>query len=293
MDLSPADEVIRRGCPALWECLSPLGRRLRQPANFLPQQSAEARGKPFNATIGQITDGHGRAVPLPAMAAAVMDLSDAERSRAFLYSPVEGFPELRRRWRERQRRGVPEEVPSSLPLVTAGRVQSLALAAELFAGEGTPVALPPEAPAEPAAAFTLRTGARRVGLDELGGLPDAEPALAVLAREADADRDALLAALAAIAARRPLAVLVDDGRGEPSPSLFWSLVGFHPNLFPVKVDATGEGVGFLTFPFLPESDLAAAIESKAKTLLRALIGSPPAFAQALLLHELEAAAAAT
>jgi hypothetical protein len=286
MDLSPADEAIRRGCPALWECLSPLGRRLRQPANFLPQQSAEARGKPFNATIGQITDGHGRAVPLPAMAAVVTGLSDSERSRAFLYSPVEGFPELRRIWRERQREGAPASAPSSLPLVTAGRVQALAIAAELFAGEGARVALPPAAPGDYAATFTLRTGARRVGLEELGGAPDGEPALAVLERGADAEP------LAGIAARRPLAVIVDDG-SEPAGSIFWSLLALHPNLFPVKVDAAGEGVGFLTFPFPPESDLAAAIESKAKTLLRALIGSPPAFAQALLLHGLEGAVAAT
>ncbi|HEX9669019.1 MAG TPA: hypothetical protein VGC93_05995, partial [Thermoanaerobaculia bacterium] len=258
------------------------------------QQSAEARGKPFNATIGQITDGHGRAVPLPAMA-AVTELNEAERSRAFLYSPVEGFPELRRRWRERQRRGVPEGVPSTLPLVTAGRVQALAIAAELFAGEGTAVALPPEAAADYTATFTLRTGARRVGLEELGGPPEGEPTLVVLDREGGADPNLLLAQLILIAVWRPLAVLVDDGCGEPSPSLFWRLVALHPNLFPIKVDAPeeAEGVGFLTFPFPPDSDLALAIESKAKTLLRALIGSPPAFAQALLLHALEATAAAT
>lgn len=287
MDLSPADETIRRGCPALWECLSPLGRRLRQPANFLPQQSAEARGKPFNATIGQITDGHGRAVPLPAMAAAVSGLDEAQLSRAFLYSPVEGFPELRRRWRERQRRGVAEDLPSTLPLVTAGRVQALAIAAELFAGEGTCVALPAGAPEDYAATFTLRTGARRVGLEELGRESDGEAAVAVLDREAGGEP---LAALAGVAAHRPLVVIVDDGEA-PAPSLFWRLAALHPNLFPVKVDAAGEGVGFLTFPFPPESDLALAIESKAKTLLRALMGSPPAFAQALLLHELEGAAA--
>ena len=65
-----SDAVIQRDGPAVWETLSPLGRRAHQPANFLPLQSAEARGKPFNATIGQITDGHGRALPLSPMAAA-------------------------------------------------------------------------------------------------------------------------------------------------------------------------------------------------------------------------------
>jgi hypothetical protein len=99
-------------------------------------------------------------------------------------------------------------------------------------------------------------------------------------------KDGLPAALAAVAVRRPLALVVDDC--DPADSPFWALIGVHSNLVPIKVDAPAEteGVGFLTFPFPPESNLALAIKSKAKTLLRALIGSPPAFAQALLLHEL-------
>jgi hypothetical protein len=300
-----ADEVLREGCPALWACLSPLGRRLRLPANFLPQQSAEARGKPFNATIGQITDGHGRAVPLPSMAAAVAGLDEAERSRAFLYSPVEGFPDLRQRWRERQRRGVPEELPSSLPLVTAGPVQALSLLAELLAGKGSAVVLPEAAPPGYAATFTLRTGARPALLSDLAA---EEPALVVVqttrsgregaaasrggdSSEERAGRSGVLAALACAASRRPLAVLVDDA--DASYSLFWDLISLHPNLVPFKVDAPGPelgaagvGVAFITLPFPPESDLAQAFESKVKTLLRALLGSPPAFAQALLLDAL-------
>ena len=78
------NEFLQEAAPAVWEALSPLGRLSKQPANFLPLQTADARGKPFNATIGQITDGHGRAVPLPSMAAALPELSEEERSRAFL-----------------------------------------------------------------------------------------------------------------------------------------------------------------------------------------------------------------
>ena len=77
-----ANQVIEEASPALWKSLSPLGRQAQQPANFLPLQTAEATGKPFNATIGQITDGRGRAVPLPAMEAALAGLADDERSRA-------------------------------------------------------------------------------------------------------------------------------------------------------------------------------------------------------------------
>ncbi|HET9227376.1 MAG TPA: hypothetical protein VFR31_11965, partial [Thermoanaerobaculia bacterium] len=59
---------------ALRATLSPLGRRVQQPAAFLPLQTAQARGKRFNATIGQITDGHGKAVPLPTMEAVLSEL---------------------------------------------------------------------------------------------------------------------------------------------------------------------------------------------------------------------------
>jgi hypothetical protein len=310
LPLTAADEAIRRGCPALWACLSPLGRRLRIPANFLPYQSAEARGKPFNATIGQITDGRGRAVPLPSMAAAVAGLDEEARSRAFLYSPVEGFPDLRRLWRERQRRGVPEDLPSSLPLVTAGPVQALAILAELLAGEGSAVVLPDEVPPEYAATFTLRSGARTASLAELA---DGEAALVVVGGEKTAGWEGegvgarvLLTTLADASARRPLAVIVDDGvlgrnggqggADSGGRSAFWDLLALHPNLVPFKVDDAGpelgaatHGVGFVTLPFPPESELAQAFESKVKTLLRALVGSPPAFAQALLLDAMHGA----
>ena len=45
---------------------------------------------------------------------------------------------------------------------------------------------------------------------------------------------------------------------------------------------------FLTFPFEPDSDVARAIESKAKMLLRAAIGSPAAASQTLVMRALTA-----
>ena len=89
-----SQEALRSVSPALWAALSPLARPLRLPANFLPQQTAEARGKTFNATIGQITDGKGKAVPLGPMAEALGGLTEELRNRALLYSPVEGFADL-------------------------------------------------------------------------------------------------------------------------------------------------------------------------------------------------------
>ncbi|MEA2195813.1 MAG: hypothetical protein QOG42_2527 [Solirubrobacteraceae bacterium] len=289
--VTEANDFLAAAAPAVWAALSPLGRRALQPASFLPLQTAEARGKRFNATIGQITDGHGAAVPLPSMAAALAGLEEAERSRAFLYSPVEGLPELRRAWRDWQRRGVDSGPPSSLPLVTVGTAHARSLAMDLFAGEGRAVLSPP--------------GPEGDVCRPLAGLPEGEPAVVLLEfpRQANGyapvtgERAALCGALIAAAERRPLVVLVDDiweGLGTPSASLFWRLAGRHANLIPIKIDGAdgqlgfpGGRVGFLTFPFEPESALARSLESKAKMLLRAQVGSPPAMTQVLLLRALQ------
>src|SRR5947209_15263420 len=131
--VTAADQAIATARPALWAALSPLGRQAQVPENFLPQQTAEARGKRWNATIGQITDGRGGALPLSPMAAALGGLAPALANQAFLYSPVEGLAELRRRWREHQRqRAAPANAPSALPIVTAGPGRALGRAADVF-----------------------------------------------------------------------------------------------------------------------------------------------------------------
>ncbi|HEX4966545.1 MAG TPA: aminotransferase class I/II-fold pyridoxal phosphate-dependent enzyme [Thermoanaerobaculia bacterium] len=313
------DTVIREASPALWLALSPLGRSLRQPASFLPLQTAEARGKPFNATIGQITDGRGGAVPLPSMAAAFSGLDEAERSRAFLYSSVEGFPDLRRLWREWQRRGARPETPSSLPMVTVGTAQALALAAELVVAEGRKVVLPDPPRDGDRELFTIRLGAEPILCDccrggrfdpvavsrLLAGFPEGEPAVVVLEfprkdtgyEPKSRERTSFCWALAGAAEHRPVVAIVDDtweGLGTPSTSLFWGMIGLHPNLVPIKVDGAegqlgfaGGRIGFITFPFEPESGIAVALESKLKMLLRAELGSPSAASQVVLLRGLK------
>jgi aspartate/methionine/tyrosine aminotransferase len=320
--VTEANVFLPEAAPAVWAALSPLGRRALQPLHFLPLQTAEARGKPFNATIGQITDGHGTAVPLPAMAAALGGLDAAERSRAFLYSPVEGIPDLRAAWRDWQRRGQSPDLPSSLPMVTLGTAHARSLAAELFVDERRTVLLPDPVSEEDQALFSLRLGARPIPCActhgghfdpaavsrHLADLPRGEPAVVLLEfpREATGympvtrERAALCRALVEEAERRPLVVIVDDtwaGLGTPSASLFWGLTGRHPNLIPLKIDGAdgqrgfpGGRVGFLTLPWEPDSAVAKSLESKAKMLLRAQVGSPSTMTQVVLLRALTARA---
>jgi aspartate/methionine/tyrosine aminotransferase len=174
--------------------------------------------------------------------------------------------------------------PSALPIVTTGPAQALALAAELFVTEGRPVVLPE--PMDPVSRelFEVRLGARIVA-----ELPETGPVVVVLRHPPGPSGSVPAASLVAAAEHRPVVVIVDDTRlAEPGDSLFWDLIGQHPRLVPVLVDGAdvlgfpGGRVGFLTFPFEPGSDLFRAIESKAKMLLRAAVGSPSAMSQVLL-----------
>jgi len=312
---------LEREAPALFAALSPLGRRAFFPPD-IPAQSAEARGTELNGTIGQITDGRGGAVRLPALAAAFGDLSRADVDQALLYSPIEGLPEVRRRWREWQRRGVDAGVSSSLPLVTVGLSHGLSLVADLFGGEGRAVAIPQPFWGNYRQAFATRTGARvltapayvagrynpRALSEALAGLPAGEPAVGLLNVPSNPggysptteERRETVDSLLAEAARRPLVVVCDDAYsglvyepGVPRESLFWDLAGAHPNLVPVKVDGAtkefsffGGRVGFLTFAVEPDSGAARSLESKVKLLVRSTVGSPVSASQVLLLQAL-------
>ncbi len=314
------NSTLEREAPALLRALSPLGRRAFFPPD-IPAQAAEARGRTFNATIGQITDGRGGAVGLPSLAAA-FGLSGQDLHQALLYSPIEGLPETRRRWRDWQRRGVPAGTPSSLPIVTVGLSHGLSLLADLFGGEGKAVAIPQPFWGNYRQAFATRTGARvltapaygegrynpRAIAQALEALPDGEPAVALLNVPSNPggysptveERRILVGSLLETAGRRPLVVVCDDAYAGlvfepdiPRESLFWELAGAHPNLVPVKVDGAtkefsffGGRVGFLTFALEPESEAARALENKVKLLVRSGIGSPVAASQVVLLQAL-------
>jgi hypothetical protein len=195
------------------------------------------------------------------MEAVLADLDDGARSRAFLYSPVEGLADLRRAWHERQGHAV----PTALPLVTVSAAHARALLADLFVVEGRIVVLREPVRPSDRDLFQLRHGADvRTSFEDL---PEGEPVLAV-----DRDREELLQA----AERGPVVAIVDE--------LFCDLIGAHENLVPIRVqEIEGKEVGFLTFPFPPDSAVADAMEKKVKMLLRAQIGSPPALTQVLAL----------
>ncbi|HEX2463943.1 MAG TPA: aminotransferase class I/II-fold pyridoxal phosphate-dependent enzyme [Thermoanaerobaculia bacterium] len=313
------NDDIEKARPALLALLSDLGREAVYPPD-IPFQAAQARGKRYNATIGQITDGHGRILAPPALARQIESLA-GDRNAALLYSAVEGREPLRRRWRERHR-PPGTTAPSSLPLVVAGLTHGLSLVADLFCDRGRAVVIPAPFWGNYRQIFTLRRGGRVVPAEvyrggrfdpgairaALDALPAGEPALVLLNLPANPvgysptapESDAVVEALTAAASRRPLMVVCDDAYaglvyedGVPRESLFWRLAGAAESLIPVKIDGCtkelvffGGRVAFLTFPFEPEAAVTRALESKTKCVLRATIGSPAALTQEVALSAL-------
>jgi aspartate/methionine/tyrosine aminotransferase len=237
-------------------------------------------------------------------------------------SPAVGLPELRERWRAWQRRGVPDTVPSSLPIVTSGLTHALSLAAELFGGPGKAIVVPGPYWGNYRQLFAGRTGARiveapayadgrfdpRSPARALTTLPSGEPAVAILNLPSNpggysptvAERRELRDSLIAEAAGRPLVVLCDDAYlglvfedDIPRGSMFWELVGAHPNLLPVKIDGAtkelsffGGRVGFLTFGEEPGSPAARLLEGKLHHLIRTSLGAAVGTSQAVVLAAL-------
>jgi aspartate/methionine/tyrosine aminotransferase len=302
MTVAGVNELLEREAPALFRALSPLGRRAFSAAEDPARAAHETRPPDLASAFGGL---------------GARDLDDAFRG-----SPTAGLPEVRRRWREWQRRSAPAGVPSSLPMVTVGLSHGLSLLAELFGGPGKAVAVPQPFWGNYRQAFGMRTGARvltapayvdgrynpQALADALAGLFPGEPAVALLNIPSNpggytpdrAERRATVESLLAEAERRPLVVICDDAYAGlvfepeiPRESPFWDLAGAHPNLTAVKVDGAtkefsffGGRVGFLTFGADPESDVARALESKVRLLMRSGVCAPVAASQVILLQAL-------
>jgi aspartate/methionine/tyrosine aminotransferase len=317
--------ILEKEAPILFRALSPLGREVFFPPD-IPFQANEAKGTSLNGTIGVFTDGAGNALPLHTMA-EIFDLDQGDLNNAFLYSPMLGLPELRSAWRTWQRTDQSDEAPapglaSSLPMVTHGLTHGLGLCADLFGGPGTVLALTTPFWGNYRQIFAMRTGMavktapayqNRVfdplaiaGI--LAGLPAGETAMVLLNFPSNpggysptaAEFEQLRKSLVEAAASRPLVVVCDDAYGGlvfapgvPNRSLFWSLIGQHPNLIPIKIDGAtkefaffGGRVGFLTFGLELTPTAAKAIENKVSGLVRATLGSPTALSQVVLLQAL-------
>lgn len=317
--MNPTDQLnadLRSTAPAAWRCLSPLGRRAIMPRGIVAQ-SAEASSSELNCTIGQITDGHGNAMPVDSLARHLSDLDDG---MSHLYSPMAGHPALRQAWAERQRRlSGGSTAPASVDMVTLGLTQGVSHLAALFADEDTDVVVTDPRWGNYDHVMGFHAGARMVSYPyfrddrfNVEGLRDAlarvrGKAIVILNFPGNPTGYTPTPELAAqivdvlTAHHGPAVVVVDDAyaglffeEGLHTRSLYWDLVekADPERLFVVRLDgATKEllffpgRIGFLTHP--AQGVGAKALQNKLMATSRATVGSPPGPSQAMVYAALQ------
>lgn len=319
------DRLARRA-PAVLRMLSARGRAAYFPYKGILGQSAEARGKHINATIGIALEDDGSPLCLPGLAEMV-ELSPAD---AFTYAPSFGKPELRDRWRAMLREKNPAlaGVPLSRPIVTCALTHALSVAGCLFLDEGDTLLLPDLYWGNYGLIFSHAWGARlatwptfdanrgfdvasmRARLLEgppgkrvvLLNFPNNPTGYTPTDAEADAIREALVAAAEA---GNDVVVIIDDAYfglvyadGVMQDSIFTRLTDAHERLLAVKLDGAtkedyvwGFRVGFVTYGLKgADDDVWYALESKTAGVVRGSVSNAPHVSQSLLLRLYESPA---
>ncbi len=310
------DELQRDGCP-IHSLLSQRGKAIYFPSRGILGQSAQARGKAINATIGTAFEEDGSPLTLEALETLVNI-----PSTSFLYAPSQGNPTLREEWKGRMMEKNPGLAGKtfSLPVVTSALTHALWVSGFLFVDEGDEIIVPDlywdnyDLLYGESFGATLRTfntfdngrfdvAAMETAINAtakgkkvlLLNFPNNPTGYTVTDEEALAIRDALLRA--AQAGNR-LVVILDDAyfglvyeAGVFEESLFSLLCDLHPDILAIKLDGStkedyvwGFRVGFMTFGFAGATPARlAALESKAAGAVRASISNAPGVSQSLLL----------
>ena len=320
MNLSPEaqdrNERLSAVAPQVFDALSPLARRAYFPKG-IPYQASQAAGCAINATIGQITDGHGNPLPLARMGELLSGLTPKD---AFLYSPIQGRPKARQLWHEKLVKEDARIEGIGLPVVTAGICHAISMAAELFFTPGDTLLLPDlywdnyeqifgirlegqieRYPFYPSDLSGFNVDGLRLALEKVFGkvhvlldFPSNPSGYSPTPAEMKAIADVLVQA----AEHRAVIVYCDDAyhglvfeKTATSKSLFFELIGRHPNLIPLKCDGVtkelsffGGRVGFLTFG--TSKAAAEILVDKSMSLIRSGIGSPVGISQYLVEEEL-------
>ncbi len=309
--------------PHVAAMLSARGRAIYFPFEGILGQSAEAKGKRINATIGIALEDDGRPLALPVL----QSLVELDGRDAFTYAPSFGKPQLREAWRQMLRDKNPRlvDMPMSLPVVTVALTHALSIAGYLFLDEGEALICSDlywgnyRLLFENAFGATLRThrtfdgdgfdvAALREAVTE--GPPRKRVVLLNFPNNptgyspTEAEALAITAALVESAeAGNDLVVLVDDAYfglvyepGILRESIFGHLADAHERLLAVKIDGAtkedyvwGFRVGFMTFGVKGATPaLFGALEAKAAGAIRGNVSNAPHLSQSLLLKAFSA-----
>lgn len=311
------NDDLASGQNAAFSLLSAKGRCAYFPSRGILGQSAEAKGKSINATIGTAFEENGSPLCLECLEGMV-----SLPSTSFLYAPSYGIPELRAQWRDMLYAKNPglNGKSFSLPVVTNALTHALSVAGQLFADAGDSILLPDlywdnyELIFEHAYGAHLKTfPAFAGGHFNVAGMKKAllaggdkkilllnfpnNPAGYTATVEED---EAIVQAIRQAAeAGKKMVILLDDAyfglvyeEGVSTESLFSRLTVLHPNVLAVKMDGPtkedyvwGFRVGFITFGIQGATPAQyKALEAKAAGIVRGTISNSSSLGQYLLLQ---------
>ncbi|MEA3272274.1 MAG: aminotransferase class I/II-fold pyridoxal phosphate-dependent enzyme [Patescibacteria group bacterium] len=132
------NKIITENNPVIYELLSEKGRAAFFPKTGILSQSAEAKGKKINATIGIALEEDGSPMRLKSISENVL----LEPSEVFPYAPSFGKPELRKLWKDlilKKNSAIKNEM--SLPIVTQALTHALSVLGFLFVNPGDKIIL--------------------------------------------------------------------------------------------------------------------------------------------------------
>ncbi len=313
------NKILADTNPALLDLLSERGKRIFYPKKGLLGQSAEAKGKRINATVGMSMNDDRS----PMRLASVEKHLDIAPEEAFTYAPSQGIPELRRTWQEQIKKKNPSLTGDiSLPLVTSGLTHGLFVTGQMFMNPGDTVILPEIFWGNYTLVFKHNCGVsfqhyppftgERFNLAGLASCLTGENGKKIVLlnfphnptgytlTETEAEDITRILLESAEKGNRIL-VLLDDAyfglvyeEGIYRESLFAKLADLHDNILTAKIDgatkeeyAWGFRIGFITYAsrsLTPEA--TTALEEKTAGTIRSSISSASHLSQALIYHSL-------
>jgi len=311
------NRILESDFPTAYSLLSERGKGIFFPKRGLIKQSAEAKGKKLNATIGIGIDDDG----LPMRLSAIDSMLNLEPADVFPYAPSSGIPELREKWQQLIIKKNPSLAGQTIsnPLVTSGLTHGLTIASFLFVDPGDRIILTDifwgnyslifeQAYQGKIESYPIFSEKRYnvAGLDnklkELSGkqivllnFPHNPTGYTITNDEADSIVDAIKSS-----AERGNKILVicDDAyfglvykQDIIRESIFSRIASLHENILAVKIDgatkedfAWGFRIGFITFSGKGISKNACtALEEKASGAIRSTISNSSRLSQSLLL----------
>ncbi|MEA1986637.1 MAG: aminotransferase class I/II-fold pyridoxal phosphate-dependent enzyme, partial [Candidatus Marinimicrobia bacterium] len=123
------NKIIKSENEAIYSMLNKKGKEIFFPKKGILAQSAEAKGKEINATIGMALNDDNSPMSLD----IISEKLNIKKTDAFPYAPSYGKPELRKKWKEmiiQKNPSLSSEI--SLPVITNGITHGLSIFGYLF-----------------------------------------------------------------------------------------------------------------------------------------------------------------